>query len=97
MPHINPELVPDADADAYEVVFRVRSDFFFRLRILTRILQESEKHHLAVHNTEVDGVPAYATGDLVERHNSNPSLFRILGRKDNQIMLSTGEKVTTLE
>ena len=45
------------------------------------------------YNIQVDDKPGYATSDLVERHKSNPNLFRLLGRKDDQIMLSTGEKV----
>lgn len=51
-------------------------------------------HLLTTLNTEIGGVPAYATSDLVERHPSNPELFRVKGRKDDQIMLSTGEKVS---
>ncbi|GJJ11568.1 putative NRPS-like protein biosynthetic cluster [Clathrus columnatus] len=49
-------------------------------------------HHLAVFNTEIDGVPAYTTSDLVERHPNNHNLFRIRGRIDDQIVLSIGEK-----
>ncbi|KAF8490103.1 hypothetical protein JB92DRAFT_3129102 [Gautieria morchelliformis] len=49
-------------------------------------------HHLAAHNTEVNGIPAYSSSDLPERHKSNPGLFKVVGRKDDQIMLSTGEK-----
>ncbi|KAF8514478.1 hypothetical protein JB92DRAFT_2789445 [Gautieria morchelliformis] len=75
LPHVVPELVPEADGDVYEVVFK-----------------ECEGHHLAVHNTEVNGIPAYSSSDLVERHKSNPGLFKIVGRKDDQIILSTGEK-----
>ena len=69
------------------------SDFSYCRRVINPIPQECEKHHLAIHNTDVEGIPAYATSDLVEQHTSYPSLFRILGRKDDQIMLSTGEKV----
>ncbi|KAI0350525.1 acetyl-CoA synthetase-like protein [Trametes cingulata] len=43
-------------------------------------------------NTEVDGRPAYATSDLFEEHPTNPNLYRVYGRADDQIMLSTGEK-----
>ncbi|KAH9856141.1 acetyl-CoA synthetase-like protein [Lenzites betulinus] len=43
-------------------------------------------------NTTVNGVPAYATSDLFEEHPENPNLFRVYGRADDQIVLSTGEK-----
>ncbi|KAI0369579.1 acetyl-CoA synthetase-like protein [Pilatotrama ljubarskyi] len=43
-------------------------------------------------NTEVNGRPAYATSDLFEEHPTNPNLYRVYGRADDQIMLSTGEK-----
>lgn len=36
--------------------------------------------------------PAYATGDLLTRHPTNPELWRAVGRKDDQIMHSNGEK-----
>ncbi|GJE91046.1 acetyl-CoA synthetase-like protein [Phanerochaete sordida] len=45
-----------------------------------------------VENTEVDGVPAYATNDLLMPHPTKPGFWRIYGRKDDQIMHSTGEK-----
>ncbi|GJJ12703.1 putative NRPS-like protein biosynthetic cluster [Clathrus columnatus] len=51
------------------------------------VFKVAEGHHLAVINTEIDGVPAYATSDLVERHPNNPNLFKIIGRADDQIML----------
>ncbi|GJJ06091.1 putative NRPS-like protein biosynthetic cluster [Clathrus columnatus] len=43
-------------------------------------------------NTEIDGSPAYDSNDIVERHPVDPTLIRIVGRYDEQIMLSTGEK-----
>ncbi|KAI0353748.1 acetyl-CoA synthetase-like protein [Trametes cingulata] len=45
-----------------------------------------------VFNTEVDGRRAYATSDLFEEHPTNSDLYRMYGRADDQIMLSTGEK-----
>lgn len=36
---------------------------------------------------------AYATNDLFVRHPSKPGLWKIQGRADDQLMLSTGEKV----
>ncbi|EIN04867.1 acetyl-CoA synthetase-like protein [Punctularia strigosozonata HHB-11173 SS5] len=43
-------------------------------------------------NTKVDGVDAYDTGDLLERHPTKPDLWKVFGRADDQIMHSTGEK-----
>lgn len=45
-----------------------------------------------VTNTTIDGVPAYATSDLLMPHPTIPGLYKIHGRADDQIMLSTGEK-----
>ncbi|KAF8577132.1 NAD(P)-binding protein [Ramaria rubella] len=56
------------------------------------VVKDDERHHIAVVNTELDGVPAYSTNDLLEQHPNNPELFRIVGRKDDQIILSNGEK-----
>ncbi|KIJ49855.1 hypothetical protein M422DRAFT_246221 [Sphaerobolus stellatus SS14] len=56
------------------------------------IFKQCETHHLSAINTEIDGVPAYATSDIIQRHEVDHTLFRIMGRKDDQIMLSTGEK-----
>ncbi|KAJ7742651.1 acetyl-CoA synthetase-like protein [Mycena maculata] len=42
-------------------------------------------------NTTHDGKPAFDVGDLLERHPSDPSRWRVYGRQDDQIMLSTGE------
>lgn len=49
-------------------------------------------HHPVVFNTQVDGKDAYATSDLLLPHPTKPGLWKIYGRKDDQIMLSTGEK-----
>ncbi|OSC97580.1 acetyl-CoA synthetase-like protein [Trametes coccinea BRFM310] len=46
-----------------------------------------------VTNMEMNGKPAYAAGDLLEQHPTNPDRWRVYGRKDVQIMLSTGENV----
>ncbi|KAG8908187.1 hypothetical protein FRB99_008730 [Tulasnella sp. 403] len=43
-------------------------------------------------NTTWEGKPAYSTNDLLVRHPTNPNLWRIYGRADDQIMLSSGEK-----
>ncbi|KAF8989698.1 hypothetical protein BDQ17DRAFT_1288470, partial [Cyathus striatus] len=47
---------------------------------------------LAVSNTMIDNIPAYDTNDLVIRHPTNPMLWKIFGREDDQIIHSTGVK-----
>ena len=56
-------------------------------------MQSNPKCPLNVINTKIDGRGAYATNDLVESHPTKPGLWRIYGRKDEQIILSNGEKV----
>ncbi|VDB87373.1 unnamed protein product [Peniophora sp. CBMAI 1063] len=43
-------------------------------------------------NTTVNGKPGFATGDLVQEHPLYKGIYKIFGRADEQIMLSTGEK-----
>ncbi|KAF5370381.1 hypothetical protein D9758_006891 [Tetrapyrgos nigripes] len=40
----------------------------------------------------IEGKRGYATNDLIVRHPTEPDLWRVYGRSDDQIMLSTGEK-----
>lgn len=47
-------------------------------------------------NTTIDGRPGYATGDLLQEHPLYKGLYKIYGRADEQIMLSTGEKTNPL-
>ncbi|CDO73877.1 hypothetical protein BN946_scf185016.g34 [Trametes cinnabarina] len=47
-------------------------------------------------NTTIDGETAYATSDLVEPHPTKPNLWKIIGRGDEQIILSNGEKTNPL-
>ncbi|KAJ7751462.1 hypothetical protein B0H16DRAFT_1419536 [Mycena metata] len=46
----------------------------------------------AVLNTQVGGIPAYATSDLILPHPTKPGYWKIFGRTDDQIMHNTGEK-----
>lgn len=46
-----------------------------------------------VANTTVNGIDGYATSDVLEQHPTKEGFWRILGRTDDQIMHSTGEKV----
>ncbi|RPD56588.1 acetyl-CoA synthetase-like protein [Lentinus tigrinus ALCF2SS1-7] len=47
---------------------------------------------LSVVNTKIGDQDAYATNDLVVRHPTKPDLWQLFGRKDDQIILSNGEK-----
>ncbi|PCH42383.1 acetyl-CoA synthetase-like protein [Wolfiporia cocos MD-104 SS10] len=46
----------------------------------------------SVLNTKIDGVDGYDTSDLLQPHPTKPGHYKILGRADDQIMHSTGEK-----
>ena len=50
-------------------------------------------NHPSVITTMIDGVPAFETKDLLQRHPEDPTLWCVYGRADDQLMLSTGEKV----
>lgn len=55
-------------------------------------IKENNLNRPSVLDTEVDGVKAFDTKDLVQLHPLNRSLFKVYGRADDQIMHSTGEK-----
>jgi hypothetical protein len=50
-------------------------------------------HIPRIFNTNVAGVDAFKTNDLLLPHPSQAGLWKIFGRLDDQIILSTGEKV----
>ncbi|KAI0774958.1 hypothetical protein BD413DRAFT_655899 [Trametes elegans] len=54
------------------------------------VMLATEKYFPHITNAEVDGTPAFAVGDLIERHPAYSQLWRVLGRKDDQIALSNG-------
>ncbi|KAI0719494.1 acetyl-CoA synthetase-like protein [Cerioporus squamosus] len=56
------------------------------------IVISNPKAPLPVVNTQVDGVDAYATSDLLEPHPTRPGFWKYYGRLDDQIILSNGEK-----
>ncbi|KAI0691830.1 hypothetical protein BC835DRAFT_1278821 [Cytidiella melzeri] len=56
------------------------------------ILLAGELSAPVVINCMVDGVGGFDTNDLFIRHPSNPELWKIYGRADDQIMHSIGEK-----
>ena len=45
-------------------------------------------------NTKIDGRDGYATGDLLAPHPTKLGYWKVIGRTDDQIMHSTGEKVS---
>ena len=47
-------------------------------------------------NTKEGEFDAFATNDLVAPHPTVPGLWKIIGRADEQIILSNGEKVREL-
>ncbi|KAH7104870.1 acetyl-CoA synthetase-like protein [Auriculariales sp. MPI-PUGE-AT-0066] len=63
------------------------------------VYMESEWHRNNVNNSEVDGVLGFASSDVVLRHPTLANSFRVMGRVDDQIVLSNGEKInpTALE
>ncbi|KIY43717.1 acetyl-CoA synthetase-like protein [Fistulina hepatica ATCC 64428] len=67
--------------------FKSLDDGTFELIVLS-----SPAYEIALLNTVVDGQDGYATKDVVEPHPTRQGLWRIVGRLDDQIMLSTGEK-----
>ncbi|KAJ7642621.1 hypothetical protein DFH06DRAFT_1214012 [Mycena polygramma] len=78
LPTLGQVLVP-VEGDATGLLFQL-------------IVKECATNCLALTNTEVDGVPAYDTKDIVQRHPTDPTLYRVYGRIDDQIMHSNGEK-----
>ncbi|KAF7348965.1 NRPS-like enzyme [Mycena venus] len=56
------------------------------------ILKQSATNCLVLPNMEVDGILAYDTKDILQRHPTVPTLYRVYGRVDDQIMHSNGEK-----
>ncbi|KAI0795664.1 acetyl-CoA synthetase-like protein [Abortiporus biennis] len=69
-------------------VFEPREDGTFELVYL----QTDDGTLPRVLNYDVKGRNAFSTKDLFVRHPTKPHLWKIFGRSDDQIMLSTGEK-----
>lgn len=59
-------------------------------------MQPCETHTPAVLNTMIEGKDAYNTNDLLLPHPTKPGYYKVHGRVDDQIMLSTGEKVSSI-
>ncbi|KIY43199.1 acetyl-CoA synthetase-like protein [Fistulina hepatica ATCC 64428] len=56
------------------------------------IVLSNASFRTAMTNTVYNGCDAYATKDVLEPHPSKQGLWRLVGRLDDQIVLSTGEK-----
>ncbi|EJD40563.1 acetyl-CoA synthetase-like protein [Auricularia subglabra TFB-10046 SS5] len=60
------------------------------------VMLSHDGHHIDSPNCEVDGHNAISTNDVVILHPSDPRLFKVVGRLDDQIVLSTGEKTNAI-
>ncbi|KIY43206.1 acetyl-CoA synthetase-like protein [Fistulina hepatica ATCC 64428] len=60
------------------------------------ITLKTPSYEAALSNSLYEGHEAYATEDVVEPHPTREGLWRVVGRLDDQIMLSTGEKVRSI-
>lgn len=56
------------------------------------IVAETCEYMPILASCQIDGKKAYETRDLLIRHPRDPDLWKVYGRCDDQIMLSTGEK-----
>ncbi|KAL7278799.1 hypothetical protein ACG7TL_007808 [Trametes sanguinea] len=63
-------------------------------RVFELVVVDASTWSPNVFNTVIDGRPAYATRDLFEEHPTDPNLYKVYGRVDDQIALSTGEKAS---
>ncbi|KAI0669497.1 acetyl-CoA synthetase-like protein [Trametes maxima] len=61
--------------------------------IIEPIMLATETCFPHVFNSELDGKPVFAVGDLLERHPTDAGRWKVFGRKDDQIMLSTAENI----
>ncbi|KAH9939775.1 acetyl-CoA synthetase-like protein [Epithele typhae] len=78
-----------------QTVLRDAGDGKFEIIVLTS--QSPKECPLAATNTRLeDGTAAFSTNDLVIRHPTNPGLWRMYGRQDDQITLSNGEKTNPI-
>ncbi|KAH9851134.1 acetyl-CoA synthetase-like protein [Lenzites betulinus] len=66
-------------------------------RVYEPIKPRTETAGPQVTNTEVDGQPAWAMGDLLEQHPTEPNKWRVVGRKDDKIVFSTGQMCNPVE
>ncbi|KAJ3842699.1 putative aminoadipate reductase [Lentinula raphanica] len=55
-------------------------------------LLNTKDHIVSIVNIEIDGTPGYATSDVFAPHPTKPGLWKIVGRVDDVIIHSSGEK-----
>ncbi|KZV99483.1 acetyl-CoA synthetase-like protein [Exidia glandulosa HHB12029] len=60
------------------------------------IVISHDGHYVDRPNCEFEGHRALATNDVVIRHPTNPRMFKIVGRLDDQLVHSTGEKTNAI-
>lgn len=68
---------------------RILNNYISDLTILSK---KNEHYTPNVINTQMDGIDGYATSDLLSPHPTKPRFWKVVGRTDDQIMHSTGEK-----
>lgn len=85
------EFVPSGDG-LFEMVVPV-GRLYPREWCFNTFYQAKATEELAVINTTYRGHGAYATHDAFVPHPEKPGWWKILGRIDDQLMLSTGETV----
>ncbi|KAF8905645.1 hypothetical protein CPB85DRAFT_1315335 [Mucidula mucida] len=73
---------------ALATAFSPQGDGTYELIVISKPYTE-----IHVVNTKWEGEDAYATNDLFLPHPTLPGHWKLIGRKDDQLMLSTGEKV----
>jgi hypothetical protein len=97
MPQFGAHLILREEPDQYELVALVCCmPFPSHCGRIIDVLQDIPSHRIAAINSNVDGQNAFITGDLFKRHHSDPFLWKVWGRADDQIVLSNGEKVCGL-
>ena len=88
-----PKLIPQA-GNVYHLLFTVSAYRTVSLIVLADgPYQECDTHTPSITNAESNGVKYYDTNDLIMPHPSNPSLWKVLGRTDDLILHSNGQKV----
>lgn len=85
-------MVPTGDG-SYELVITVGLLFSIDVRRSHGHFKARRTQALAVINSKLNGQDAYSTHDLFVPHPTKDGRWKLMGRADDQIILSTGEKV----
>ncbi|KAJ6611221.1 hypothetical protein B0H10DRAFT_2224315 [Mycena sp. CBHHK59/15] len=96
VPSRNNEVLAAAAQDSWEY-FRISPHCNAILmpqydNVHSMLIMDSPTFTPHVYNLQLNGVKGYDTGDLMVRHPTNPVLWRVFGRADEQIHHSTGHK-----